>query len=285
MASAARCPRESSAWSSWRSDGDSIGSARAAGFAAAMPLSAGKATRQAGRDAEDRGSAFVRLCPPASLVVYACSLLLSGAVLLTSAHALPAFHETQWYAGLSFVFLYLTLAAGPLYTTRRLAGMEARRALGLSTCYFAFLHSYFGFYRFVGGLDGLRYWSRYFAWSLFAGLLALVLLCALAIASLPWLVRRMGRYWKPTQRLLYVAAILTVIHGVTVTIHLTHLRAILIGTYGFLVVLVALELRRLDRYMTRPPRALPANLVTLVGLPTLSVLLFWAFFFLDHHAH
>jgi hypothetical protein len=108
-------------------------------------------------------------------VVYVCTLLLSGAVLLTSAHALPAFHETQWYAGLAFVFLYLTLLAGPLYTTRRLAGMEARRALGLSTCYFALLHSYFGFYRFVGGLDGLRYWSSYFAWSLFAGLLALVL--------------------------------------------------------------------------------------------------------------
>src|SRR5438477_63713 len=124
-------PARSSAWSSWRSDGDSIGSApaRAAGFAAAMPLSAGKAARQAGRDAEDRGSAFVRLCPPASLVVYACSLLLSGAVLLTSAHALPAFHETQWYAGLSFVFLYLTLVAGPLCPTRRLARPESRRAL------------------------------------------------------------------------------------------------------------------------------------------------------------
>src|SRR5437016_2110388 len=78
---------------------------------------------------------------------------------------------------------------------------------------------------------------------------------------------------------------LILIHGVTVTIHLTHLRAILIVTYGFLVVLVALELRRLDRYVTRSHGALPANLVTLVGLPTLSVLLFWAFFFLDHHVH
>ena len=84
---------------------------------------------------------------------------------------------------------------------------------------------------------------------------------------------------------MYVAAIPIVIHGVTVTIHLTHLRAVLIVTYGFLVSLVALELRRLDRYVTRPPRALPAHLVTLVGLPTLSVRLFWAFFFLDHHAH
>ena len=221
----------------------------------------------------------------ASLVIYACSLLLSGAVLLGSAHTLPAFHETQWYAGLAFAFLYLTLLVGALWPASRASGTEARRALGVSTCYFALLHSYFGFYRFVGGLDGLRYWSRYFAWSLVAGLLALVLLCALTIVSLPWLVRRMGRYWKPTQRLLYVAAILILIHGVTVTIHLTHLRAILIVTYAFLVVLVALELHRVDRWVTRPRRALPANLATLVGLPALSVLLFWAFFFLDHHAH
>ena len=213
--------------------------------------------------------------------IYAGSLLLSGGVLLTSAQAVPAFHETQWYAGLAFVSLYLTLLVGALASD----AMQARRALGLSTCWFALLHSYFGFYRFVGGLDGLRYWSRYFAWSLCAGLLALVLLGALAIASLPGLVRRMGRYWRPTQRLLYVAAVLILIHGVTVTIHLTHLRAILIVTYGCLVVLVALEVRRLDRWVTRPPRALPANLVTLVGLPTLSVLLFWAFFFLDHHTH
>ena len=213
-----------------------------------------------------------------SLAIYACSLLLSGAVLLASPRTIPAFHETQWYAGLAFAFLYLTLLAGALASH----AMQARRALGLSTCWFALLHSWFGFYRFVGGLDGLRYWSSYFAWSLFAGLVALVLLGGLAIASLPWLVRRMGRYWKPAQRLLYVAAVLIVIHGVTVTIHLTHLRAILIVTYGFLVLLVALEVRRLDRYLHR---VLPAHLITLVGLPTLSVLLFWAFFFLDHHAH
>jgi DMSO/TMAO reductase YedYZ heme-binding membrane subunit len=222
-------------------------------------------------------------------VIYACSLLLSGAVLLTSAHTLPAFHETQWYAGLGFAFLYLTLVVGPLGGVPRLAsgatGTEARRALGVSACYFALLHSYFGFYRFVGGFAGLRYWSSYFAWSLLAGLLALVLLCTLAVASLPWLVRRMGRYWKPTQRLLYVAAVLILIHGVTVTIHLTHLRAILIVTYVLLVVLLALELRRVDRYLTRPHGVRPANLATLVGLPTLSVLLFWAFFFLDHHTH
>jgi len=79
-----------------------------------MPLSAGKAARQAGRDAQDRGNAFLRLCHRFAGWSTACSLLLSGRVLLTSAHALPAFHETQWYAGLSFVFSTCTLVAGPL---------------------------------------------------------------------------------------------------------------------------------------------------------------------------
>ena len=54
--------------------------------------------------------------PARALVIYACSLILSGAVLLTSAHALPAFHETQWYAGLAFACLYLTLLIGPVRT-------------------------------------------------------------------------------------------------------------------------------------------------------------------------
>jgi len=82
-----------------------------------------------------------------------------------------------------------------------------------------------------------------------------------------------------------VAAILTVIHGVTVT-HppappARHPdRGLRLPRRA-----VALELRRLDRYVPRPPRALPANLVTLVGLPTLSVLLFWAFFIPTIHAH
>jgi len=110
------------------------------------------------------------------------------------------------------------------------------------------------------------------------------LLCALGDRLSPLAGPAHGKVLEPTQRLLYVAAILTVIHGVTVTYHHPHLRAILIVTYGFLVVLVAWELA--GWIGTSPAtRALPANLVTLVGLPTLSVLLFWAFFFLDHHAH
>ena len=222
----------------------------------------------------------------ASWVIYAASALVSAIVLLTSPHTEPAFHETQWYAGAAFLFLYLTLLAGAVAATWRAdVGPPARRALGVSTCGFAFLHSYFGFYRFVGGFEGLRYWSGYFARSLLAGLVALALLCALTVTSLPSLVRRMGRWWKPAQRLLYVAAILSLVHAVTVTIHLRYLRALLIGTYALLAPLLMLELLRLDRGLVTRHAALPRKLTALVGWPVLAAALFWAFFVLGHHEH
>ena len=93
----------------------------------------------------------------ASAAIYTASVLLSGLVLLTSSHTEPAFHETQWYAGAAFLFLYLTLLTGAVAgttATRVETGPQARRALGVSACWFALLHSYFGFYRFVGGFEG-----------------------------------------------------------------------------------------------------------------------------------
>src|SRR5205085_1017487 len=120
--------------------------------------------------------------------------------------------------------------------------------LGIAAWWFALLHSYFGFHRFVGGFEGLRYWSTYFAWSLAAGLLALVLMSLLVIASAPWVVRRMRRSWKPLQRAVYLAAVLTLVHAVTVTVHVRRLRTFLVIGWVLLVVLVALELRRLERH-------------------------------------
>src|SRR5207245_11199780 len=82
--------------------------------------------------------------------------------------------------------------------------------------------------------------------------------------SLPALMRRMGRSWKPAQRLLYAAAILTLVHVVTVTIHLRHLRAILIVTYALVTPLLMLELLRFDRWVVAR-QALPRHLIALVA--------------------
>ncbi len=227
---------------------------------------------------------------PCRIVVYAVGGLLTALVFLGSAHQVPDFHDTQWHAALGFGFLYLALLVTPLYELwpglpGRSRAREMRRALGLSALWFAALHSYFGWFRFVGGFDGLAYWSTYFRWSLVYGLIALAILVLLAVTSLPAAVRRMGSAWKPTQRLAYLAAVLMLMHGATVTIHIRNLRPLLGVAYVFVLLLVALEMVRLDRRVSRPRGFLPERTITVVGLPFAAAVLFWAFFVLDHHTH
>lgn len=223
-------------------------------------------------------------------IIYVLGIVLAGAIALTSPHTVPVFHETQWYAALAFVFLYIALLIRPLYATfphlpyERVA-LECRPALGISAFCFALLHAYFGFFGFVGGFQGLRYWSDYFAGSLLCGLLALCLLAVAAATSIPCVLRHMGRHGSSLHRSVYVAGILILAHSVTVTIHLLRLRGILVVLYPLLLLLLGLEILRLDRYATGRHRRLPKGVVTLIGLPVASTLLFWSLFFLDHHAH
>src|SRR5215831_13241857 len=107
----------------------------------------------------------------------------------------------------------------------------------------------------------------------------------MSIASLPPVARRMGRWWKPAQRLIYVAAVLVLVHAVTVTIHLVHLRAILVGAYVALLPLVAVELIRLDRWARARSDRLPRNVFALISVPVASAMLFLAFFLIGHHEH
>jgi len=224
------------------------------------------------------------------VIIYVFSALLAGAISVTSPHTVPVFHEAQWYAGLALALLYLALLIRPLYLTfPRLpyesAALRSQQALGISSFSFALAHSYFGFFGFVGGFRGLRYWSGYFAWSLFCGLLALCLLAVATISSIPYLMRHTGPCRKLLHRSTYVAGLLILIHGVTVTIHLVHLRAILMVTYPLVLFLLVLEILRFDCYVTDRYRALPKRMVTLICFPLVSILLFWSLFFLDHHAH
>ena len=224
------------------------------------------------------------------IIIYVLGAVLSVAIYLTSPHTVPVFHETQWSAALAVTFLYVALLIRPLYRTfphlpYAHVAFESRRALGISACCFALLHAYFGFFKFVGGFSGLQYWSDYYAGSLLCGLVALCLLAIATIASMPYVLRHLGRYGTSIHRSIYVAGILILVHGVTVTIHLLRLRAILVVTYPLLLFLLGLEILQFDRYATvRYPR-LPRRVVTLVCLPLVSILLFWSLFFLDHHTH
>ena len=95
----------------------------------------------------------------------------------------------------------------------------------------------------------------------------------------------LGRHGPALHRYIYVAAILILAHGVTVTIHLLRLGVILVAVYPLLLFLLFLEIVRLDRYATGRYRRLPKRVVTLVGLPLAWILLFCSLFLLDHHAH
>lgn len=222
-------------------------------------------------------------------IVYVISIAIAILVYTTSPHRFLYIFDTQWYGILSFILLYFTLLPSPLYAVfpqlpYKQIYIKARKALGVSSFFFALIHSYLGFFKFVGGFDGLQYWSIRFAWSLFFGFIALIILAILAITSLKYFIKRLGKYWKLLHRSVYVASFLIVIHGVTVTMHIINLQIYLVVTYIFLTLLLTLESIRFDKYLKKYKR-IPSYVITKVVLPISLILLFWSFFFVNHHTH
>jgi methionine sulfoxide reductase heme-binding subunit len=119
-------------------------------------------------------------------------------------------HHTGWWA---LVLLLVTLAITPL---RRVTGfnplIKVRRPAGLFAFFYATLH--FGIYL---GLD------RVFEWGFIVedvaerpfitvGFLAWLLLIPLAVTSTRGWIRKLGKRWTLLHRLVYVSAVLGVIH-------------------------------------------------------------------------
>ena len=113
----------------------------------------------------------------------------------------------------ALVMLCLTLAVTPL---RRLLGWPAlvrlRRMLGLFAFFYASLHALVFFW--------LEHWFDLAALLLdvferpfvTAGFLAFVLMLPLAATSTQGMIRRLGRRWQPLHRLVYVVAVLAILH-------------------------------------------------------------------------
>jgi sulfoxide reductase heme-binding subunit YedZ len=115
----------------------------------------------------------------------------------------------------ALVFLILSLVPTAVRTITGYGGLlRVRRALGLYAFLYAALHAlaFAGLdYGFEFGLilqaigEGRRE---------IVGLAALAILTALALTSIPGLMRCLGRYWKPLHRLVYLAGGLVVLHYV-----------------------------------------------------------------------
>lgn len=125
----------------------------------------------------------------------------------------PIEHLTRSSGDWALYFLTLTLAITPL---RRLSGQQwlqaLRRMLGLFAFFYASLHfiTFIWFDHFFD-LDDIwaDVWKRPF---ISVGFAAFVLLIPLALTSTKTMQRRLGRYWSRLHRLIYLTALLALLH-------------------------------------------------------------------------
>lgn len=133
-----------------------------------------------------------------------------------SGSSLFSIRLTEIYAWLSTVYMSTAVSIGPVYKVfkkfpgKQLA-FEARRLLGVSAAYFAFLHvgvAYKGLFRFANPLSLPQNYQQSFT----VGLIALLVLLAMAITSFDKAFKSMGIWWFRLHRLVYVAVLATLLH-------------------------------------------------------------------------
>lgn len=157
--------------------------------------------------------------------------------------------RTQQVFGLLCIFYwYFALVISPIgyvigkHRTKRLE--FARRAIGVSAFYFAVLHAAIAVWGQLGGLSELNHLPELFRWSLFLGMIALVVLGIMAATSFDKVVKFMTfKKWKWLHRLVYIGGILAVLHIWMIGTHLAYLNVQLIA-FVALVILAGLELFR-----------------------------------------
>lgn len=116
----------------------------------------------------------------------------------------------------AIILLTLSLACTPLSILGWKVVLPLRKPLGLYAFGYATLH--FGIFIFSYG-----YFGDHIAWGAvwqeatqrryaIVGLAAFILLIPLAATSFNWAMRKLGKRWKPLHRLVYLIAILVIIH-------------------------------------------------------------------------
>lgn len=129
------------------------------------------------------------------------------------------------YAWTSVSLVLVTLSIGPLCALMpKLPGKamlrDARRLLGVSAAWFAAWHvgiSYWLQFRAANPLSLPGVYQRAFL----VGIIALLILLALALTSFDAAFKRMGRWWFRLHRLIYLSVLLILVHAFTIGVHAT----------------------------------------------------------------
>lgn len=186
---------------------------------------------------------------------------------------------TEYYAFFAISFLYLALLAGPFcYNIKtfpyRAQYLKARRALGVSAFYFAFLHALLAFFEQLGGFAGLSFLSNTYLLAISLSATALVILGLLAATSFDRMVKLLKfRRWKLLHRLVYLAGIFILFHALLLGTHFQNLSdpipQIVFTALAFYLFLLIL---RIDSFFkSKLPRLLQVSLAT---VPFFGLLLF-----------
>lgn len=178
--------------------------------------------------------------------------------LFIPAGSLQTIRIEQSFGFISFLLLYIAVLASPF--TKVFPKLElnnyylhARRAIGVLSFYYAFLHVYITFFSQLNGFAGLSYFDARYNTALLAGCITLGILAIMTMTSLDWAVRVMHfKNWKLLHRLVYIAGIALLVHVVIIGPHYAHVSLLGIFTYACLAFLLLLEILRIRKAITGP---------------------------------
>ncbi len=157
----------------------------------------------------------------------------------------------KYFAKTSVLFLYFTLLASPLYATFpnvpwRAVYIKARKALGVSAFFFGLLHALMAFFISIGGFAGLANMTGIYLTAIILAAIALFILTILAITSLKYCIKKLGKYWKPLHRMVYIAGIFILIHATIMGSDILSLSNI--SSWGIIILLI-MEVIRYWKYI------------------------------------
>jgi DMSO/TMAO reductase YedYZ heme-binding membrane subunit len=171
--------------------------------------------------------------------------------LMVPSGSLQTIRIEQFFGFISLLLLYVAILASPLTKVfpnipGKEAYLHARRAIGVSACYYALLHTYITFFQQLGGFGGTKYLNHTYHLSLLGGAFTLAVLCIMAATSFDWVVDHMGyKHWKLLHRLVYAASLAVLLHVLLIGPHYDK-NLTLLGSLTYLAAacLIALELVR-----------------------------------------
>lgn len=127
----------------------------------------------------------------------------------------------------------------------------SRRALGVSAAYFAALHGVIALFGQLGGPGEIGSLPSLFKWSLAGGVIALIILAAMAATSFDRVIVFMTpKRWKWLHRFVYLAGIAALLHIWTVGTHLAY-APIQVAILVAMAILLGLEAYRVSQRLSQ----------------------------------